>query len=131
MRTHVLAISSVAMAGMMLFSAKGWFGPVTRIEFPRHKQMFVIPNPADLEGNYVVVVPPKTPFAILHDVDLGDEIVVNSGIAESVRYRVRSLRVIAQTNTAMLQDFGDRRLTLLAPYPFNKELRYAVVAIAK
>jgi LPXTG-site transpeptidase (sortase) family protein len=70
---------------------------------------------------------------VLHDIDIGDEVVVEPAAGEVVRYRVRSIRVVKDTNTAVLQDFGDRRLTLLTAYPFDVigDMRYAVVATAR
>jgi sortase A len=72
---------------------------------------------------------------VLHDIDIGDEILVEMRSGQSVRYRVRSIRVVKQTDTSLLRDMGDRRLTLITCYPFKAvrpggELRYAVVATA-
>ena len=129
MRNQMIAISSMAMIGMLVFGAKSRVN-VTKIEFPRQKRLLILPGVPDVEGNFVVAVPPKTPFAVLHDVDLGDEIVVDVANGEPLRYRVRSMRVIAESNTAIRQDFGDRRLTLITNYPMDESLRYAVVATA-
>ena len=54
-------------------------------------------------------------------------------LAQANDNRVRSIRVVKETNTAVMQDFGDRRLTLLTGYPFDVrgDLRYAVVATAR
>lgn len=126
MRKQMIAMSSMAMIGILVFGAKSRTHS-TRIEFPRQKRMIILPGVAPFEGNYVVAIPPRTPFSVLHDVDLGDEIVVDSRGA-TLRYRVRSMRVVAENNTAIRQDFGDRRLTLITNYPMDATLRYAVVA---
>ncbi len=131
MRTQMIALSSVAIVGMMVFGAKARVAPAAKIEFPRQKRTFVLPDAADLSGNCVVTVPAATPFIVLRDADIGDEIVVETKDRQIVSYRVRSICVIAQTNTAIQREFGDKRLTLIAEYPFNRELRYAVVAVAK
>ncbi|HEX9162761.1 MAG TPA: sortase [Thermoanaerobaculia bacterium] len=105
--------------------------PIARIEFPRHGRRFMITCEAD-RGNWVISAPRRR-FAVLHDIDIGDEVVVAMPSGEIVRYRVRSIRVVKQNNTAILQDFGDRRLTMMTGYPFDEtgDLRYAVVAISK
>jgi sortase A len=182
----MIAVSSLAMAGMMIFGDGAWmYGkaklaqvllddawsrtlhgeqkakpwkwadtwPVARIEFPRQEQSFIVLSgasgrtmafgpghvdgtaaPGDI-GNCVISAHRDTQFAVLHHIDIGDEIRVETRAGETVRYRVRSIRVVKQNNTAVLQDFGDRRLTLITCYPFNAitpggELRYAVVATA-
>lgn len=127
MRNQMIAVSSVAVIGMLVFGAKSR-EHTTRIEFPRQKRALILPGVAQIDGNYVVAVPPRMPFAVLHDVDLGDEIIVDTPAGETHRYRVRSMRVVAESNTAIRQDFGDRRLTLITSYPMDATLRYAVVA---
>jgi sortase A len=124
---------------------------LVRMEFVRQKTTyFVLPGgssrawalgPAHVGGtaapgeigNCVLSAHRDAQFAVLHGIDIGDEIVVETPTGEVVRYRVRSIRVVNETNTAVLQDFGDRRLTLLSSYPFDAsgDLRYAVVATAK
>ncbi len=131
MRTQMIALSSMAIVGMMVFGARAGSSPAAKIEFPRQRRTFVLPDGADLAGNCVVTVPAATPFTVLRDADIGDEIIVETKDGQTVTYRVRSICVIAQTNTAIQREFGDRRLTLIAAYPFNRELRYAVVAVSK
>ena len=131
MRTQMIALSSLAVVGMMVFGAKARVAAAAKIEFPRQKRSFVLPDAAGLGGNCVVTVPASTPFTVLRDVDISDEIVVETKDGQTATYRVRSICVVAETNTAIQREFGDRRLTLIAAYPFNPELRYAVVAVAK
>jgi sortase A len=69
-------------------------------------------------------------FAVLHDIDIGDEIIVEPRSGATVHYRVRSIRVVKQRDACVVEDRGDRRLTLITFYPFCGELRYAVVATA-
>ena len=127
--------------------------PVAKIAFPRQHQSFIVLagasgrtmafGPGHLDGtaapgtagNCVISAHRDTQFAVLHDIDIGDEIVVETRAGTSVRYKVRSIRVIKQDNTSVIQDFGDRRLTLVTCYPFKAlraggELRYAVTATA-
>jgi sortase A len=84
-------------------------------------------------GNCVLTAHRDAQFSVLHGIDIGDEIVVETPAAEVVRYRVRSIRVVKDSNTAVFQDFGDRRLTLITGYPFDVsgDLRYAVVATSR
>src|SRR6476469_5759990 len=81
-------------------------------------------------GNCVLSAHRDAQFSVLHGIDIGDEIVVETPSANVVHYRVRSIRVVKDNSTAILQDFGDRRLTLITAYPFDAagNLRYAVVA---
>ncbi len=125
--------------------------PVARVEFPRQRRSFVVlagasgrtmaVGPGHVDGtaapgaigNCVISAHRDTQFAVLHDVELGDEIDVQTQSGATVRYRVRSIRIVKNRDTAVLRDRGDRRLTLITCYPFNAvrpggELRYAVVA---
>ena len=123
---------------------------LVRMEFVRQKQTYFVlagggrrswafgpahvagtASPGEI-GNCVLAANRDAHFSVLHDIDIGDEIVVESRARQSVSYRVRSIRVVKETNTAIRQDFGDRRLTLITGYPFDSagDLRYAVVATA-
>ncbi|HSP14673.1 MAG TPA: class GN sortase [Thermoanaerobaculia bacterium] len=127
--------------------------PVAKIEFSRQHRAFIVLSgasgramafgPGHVDGtaapgaigNCVISAHRDTQFAVLHDIDIGDEIVIETRSGEAVRYRVRSIRVVKQRDTAVMADSGDRRLTLITCYPFNAirpggELRYAVVATA-
>ncbi len=127
--------------------------PVAKIEFPRQAESFIVLSgasgrtmafgPGHVEGtaapgeigNCVISAHRDTQFAVLHDVELGDEIDVETRSGATVRYRVRGIRIINKRDTAVLRDLGDRRLTLITCYPFNAvrpggDLRYAVVAIS-
>lgn len=121
---------------------------LVRMEFVRQKQTYFVQidgsvrpwalGPAHVAGtavpgqigNCVLSAHRDDQFSVLHGIDIGDEIVVETPAADVVRYRVRSIRVVKESNTAILQDFGDRRLTLITGYPFDSvgDLRYAVVA---
>ena len=108
---------------------------MAKIEFPRQKQTFVVlasegtASPGEV-GNCVLSADADSQFAVFRDIDIGDEIVVNNG--DVIRYRVRSIRVVRASDTALLQDFGDRRITFLAAYSaVEPNLRYAIVAISK
>lgn len=121
---------------------------LVRMEFVRQKQTYFVQahgsarpwalGPAHVSGtaapgeigNCVLSAHRDDQFSVLHGIDIGDEIVVETPSADVVRYRVRSIRVVKESNTAILQDFGDRRLTLITGYPFASvgDLRYAVVA---
>ena len=110
---------------------------MAKIEFSRQKQTFVVvasegtASPGEV-GNCVLSADVDAQFAVLRDVDIGDEIVVVTRAAETIRYRVRSIRVVRATDTSILQDFGDRRITLLSGYSAAEpNLRYAVVATAR
>jgi sortase A len=127
--------------------------PLAKIEFPRQHQAFIVLSgasgrtmafgPGHIDGtaapgeigNCVISAHRDTQFEVLHNIDIGDEIVVETVSGEMVRYRVRSIRVINRRDTAVMEDRGDRRLTLITCYPFHAvrpggELRYAVVATA-
>jgi sortase A len=186
MRTQVILLLFIAMAGLILLGHGTWIyakaklaqvmldgawsrtlhgeqhakpwrwadtWPVARIEFPRQNRDFIVlagasgramafgPGHVDgtaepgAVGNCVISAHRDTQFAVLHDIDIGDEIVIETRGGQNVRYRVRSIRVVNRRDTAVMADGGDRRLTLITCYPFNAvrpggDLRYAVVATA-
>ena len=127
--------------------------PVAKIEFARQHQTFIVLagasgrtmafGPGHIDGtaapgamgNCVISAHRDTQFEVLHNIDIGDEIVVETQSGGSVRYRVRSICVISMYDSRVLEDRGDRRLTLITCYPFHAvrpggDLRYAVVATA-
>ena len=127
--------------------------PVAKIEFPRQNQTFIVLSgasgrtmafgPGHIDGtaapgengNCVISAHRDTQFAVLHNIDIGDDIVIETQSGSTVRYRVRSICVITMHDARVLQDRGDKRLTLITCYPFHAvrpggELRYAVVATA-
>jgi sortase A len=127
--------------------------PVAKIEFPRQHRTFIVLSgasgrtmafgPGHVDGtaapgeagNCVLSAHRDTQFSVLSDVGIGDEIVVETRSGRTVRYQVRSIRVVNQRDTSLLCDTAGRRLTLLTCYPFHAlrpggELRYAVVATA-
>jgi len=91
-------------------------------------------------GNAVVGGHRDTHFAFLRDLRIGDDIDIETGAFETgerktVRYRVADLLVVDERETSLLEDFSDRRLTLVTCYPFEAvipggPLRYVVIAVA-
>lgn len=84
------------------------------------------------EGNSVIVAHRDTHFAFLREVAPGDAIAVD-GLRGSARYRVRSVAVVHQSDTRVLEASEASQLTLVTCYPFDAvragtELRYVVVA---
>ncbi len=184
MRTQVVVISSVAMAGVLLFGDGVWIfakaklaqillnnawertldgerharpwrwstvWPLASIAFPRHAQRLIVLaggkggaalGPEHIDGtampgeigNSVISTQRDLRFTVLSDVDIGDEVVIETREGETVRYRVRSIRTVNQRDTSILRPSTDRRLTLVASYPppsaSGSGLRYAVVATA-
>ena len=116
-----------------------WFhqGPAESIGLPRTGRRIVYgcahvdgtAAPGE-SGNCVISASRETQFAVLYDIDIGDEIIIETRAGPAFRYRVRSIRIVRRQDTAVLRDLGDRRLTLITCYPSRRELRYAVVATA-
>lgn len=83
-------------------------------------------------GNAVIVAHRDTHFAFLREVRPGEAIGVE-GMAGSARYRVRSVAVVHQSDTRVLEPGEAPQLTLVTCFPFDAvrggtELRYVVVA---
>ncbi|MGZ8798177.1 MAG: class GN sortase [Thermoanaerobaculia bacterium] len=127
--------------------------PIAKIDFPdQHKQFIVLSGASgrtmafgpghvdgtadpDQTGNCVISAHRDTQFAVLRQVQLGDEIVLETRKGVSIRYRVRAIRVVRARDVSILAQTGGRRLTLVTCYPFDglrpgSELRYAVMAMA-
>ena len=82
-------------------------------------------------GNAVIVAHRDTHFAFLREVVPGEAIAVEA-LGASARYRVRSVTVVHQSDTRVLEA-GGAALTLVTCFPFDAvrpgtELRYVVVA---
>ena len=126
--------------------------PVAQIEFPGQHERYIVLSGAsgrtlafgpghvdgtadpDETGNCVISAHRDTQFAVLRQVQLGDEIVMKTRSGKTIRYRVRAIRVIRSRDTSILASNGTRRLTLITCYPFDairpgSDLRYAVVAM--
>ena len=126
--------------------------PVARIEFPGQHERYIVLSGAsgrtlafgpghvdgtadpDETGNCVISAHRDTQFAVLRQVQLGDEILLQTRSGKTIRYRVRAIRVVRSRDTSILASNGTRRLTLITCYPFDalrpgSDLRYAVVAM--
>lgn len=127
--------------------------PVARIEFPRQRRSYIVlagasgrtmafgPGHVDgtaqpeAIGNCVISAHRDTQFAVLRDVEIGEEIVLQVRDGRSVRYRVQQRRVVKSRDTWVLEPSRGRMLTLITCYPFDAirpggPLRYVVVASA-
>jgi sortase A len=127
--------------------------PVARLEFPRQHRDYIVlagasgrtmafgPGHVDgtalpeAVGNCVISAHRDTQFAVLREVKIGDEIVLQTRDGRSVRYRVRLQRVVDQNDTSLLEPSPGRVLTLITCFPFDAirpggPLRYVVVASA-
>ena len=85
------------------------------------------------DGNVVIVAHRDTHFAFLRALSPGDEIDLQARRGGLVRYRVSDVEVVDRDDTAVLDDAGVPRLTLITCYPFHAlrpgtRLRYVVVA---
>ena len=131
----------------------GWAdtSPIARIEFPKQRRSYIVLDGAsgrtmawgpghidgtalpDEAGNCVVSAHRDTQFAVLRDVAIGDEIVMQTRDGKMIRYRVRGHRVANDRDTSLLFQSRSRMLTLITCYPFDAirpggHLRYVVVA---
>jgi sortase A len=84
-------------------------------------------------GNCVVSAHRDTQFAVLRDVRVGDEIVVQTRARRRVRYRVVVARVTDDRDMSLLATSAYRQLTLITCWPFDAirpggHGRYAVIA---
>jgi sortase A len=126
--------------------------PVAKIEFPQQHERYIVLSGAsgrtlafgpghvdgtadpDETGNCVISAHRDTQFAVLRQVQLGDEIVLQTRKGKTIRYRVRAIRVVRSRDTSILASTGTRKLTLITCYPFDAlrpggDLRYAIVAM--
>ena len=125
--------------------------PIARIEFPKQRRSYIVLDGAsgrtmawgpghidgtalpDEAGNCVVSAHRDTQFAVLRDVAIGDEIVMQTRDGKMIRYRVRGHRVANDRDTSLLFQSRSRMLTLITCYPFDAirpggHLCYVVVA---
>jgi sortase A len=127
--------------------------PVARIEFTRQHRSYIVlagasgrtlafgpghidgtANPED-SGNCAISAHRDTQFSVLRDVQVGDEIVLQTRDGRSIRYRVREHRITNNRDTSLLEPSRGRILTLITCFPFDAirpggPLRYVVIASA-
>lgn len=84
-------------------------------------------------GNTVIVAHRDTHFAFLRELVPDDEIDVEGARGALARYRVREVAVVDRDDTAVMDEAGVARLTLITCFPFDavrpgSRLRYVVIA---
>lgn len=127
--------------------------PVAKIEFPRQHRSYIVLSGAsgrtmafgpghvdgtavpEENGNCVISAHRDTQFAVLRDLQPGDEVILQTRDGRSIRYRVRRHRVTNNRDTSLLEPSRGRILTLITCYPFDAirpggPLRYVVTATA-
>jgi sortase A len=125
--------------------------PLARMEFARGRRSYIVLagasgrtmawGPGHIDGtaepgaigNCVVSAHRDTQFAVLRDVRIGDEIVVQTRERRRVRYRVVVSRVTDDRDMSLLAPSAYRQLTLITCWPFDAirpggHGRYAVIA---
>lgn len=123
--------------------------PVARLTVPaRHVDLYVMDDAsrrslafgpglvaggASPTGNTVIVAHRDTHFTFLKRLSPGDEIDLQAAGGAVARYRVEETSVVDRDDTAVMDDDGGARLTLITCYPFDAvrpgtRLRYVVVA---
>jgi sortase A len=133
----------------------GWADtwPVAKIKFPRQHKSYIVLSGAsgrtlafgpghvdgtaspDAIGNCVISAHRDTQFAVLRDVEVGDQIVLQTRDGRAVRYRVLEHRIVNKSDTSLLEPSRGRILTLITCFPFDAirpggPLRYVVIASA-
>ena len=126
--------------------------PIARLQFPRQRRSYIVLagasgrnlafGPGHVDGtaapeqigNCVISAHRDTQFAVLREINIGDEIVLQTRGGTTIRYRVRDRRVVRDRDTSLLEASSHRVLTLITCYPFDAirpggHLRYVVVAI--
>ena len=127
--------------------------PVARLEFPRQHRSYIVLagasgrtmafGPGHVDGtaapeeigNCAISAHRDTQFRVLNDLDIGDEILLQTRRGTTIRYRVRDRHVVRDRDTWLLESSPDRVLTLITCYPFDAirpggHMRYVVVAAA-
>jgi len=124
--------------------------PIAKISFSESNKEFIVlaggsgrtmafgpghvsstPLPGD-GGNTVMVGHRDTHFSVLKELEIGDEIGIQTA-NNRIRYKVTNQFVVDQSQSEVMQDFGVELLTLITCYPFNTvqpggPLRYVVQA---
>jgi len=138
-------------------NAKPWSwadtSPVAKLEFPKQHRTYIVLagasgrtmafGPGHIDGtarpeengNCAISAHRDTQFAVLRDLNVGDEIVLQTRDGRSIRYRVREHRVTDNRDTGLLEPSRGRILTLITCFPFDAirpggPLRYVVIAAA-
>ena len=125
--------------------------PVARLTAPAHGQDLIVlsgasgrtlafgpahvtatPRPGH-DGNVALAGHRDTHFAFLRDLEVGQEIWLDSPRTGRRRYRVENMAVVHERNTDVLLPTGGDELTLITCYPFDAvvsggPLRYVVQA---
>jgi len=127
--------------------------PVAKLDFPRQHRSYIVLagasgrtmafGPGHIDGtaapeetgNCAISAHRDTQFAVLRDVAIGDEVILQTRDGRAIRYRVRQRRVTNDRDVSLLAPSRDRVLTLITCYPFDAirpggPLRYVVVAAA-
>lgn len=125
--------------------------PIARIEFPRQRRSYIVLEgasgrtmawgPGHVDGtampeeigNCVVSAHRDTQFAVLRDIEIGDEVVMQTRDGKTTRYRVRGERIANDRDMSVLFHSRSRMLTMITCYPFDAvrpggHLRYVVMA---
>lgn len=125
--------------------------PVARLSFPKeHDEVIVLAGasgrtmafaPGHVDGtampgergNCVITAHRDTHFSALRALRRGDEVVISDAQDRPHRYVVAETRVVDQSETSILDDTEDSRLTLITCWPFDAVVpggrgRYVVVA---
>lgn len=125
--------------------------PIARLTVPsRHVDLYVLEGtsgrslafgpghvsgtaPPGGRGNAVIVAHRDTHFSFLRDIELGEEIVVESAPSAISRYRVTEVTIVDKGETRLLDPADAAQLTLITCYPFDAirpgtPLRYVVIA---
>jgi sortase A len=130
--THPVVRLLVPGEGVDLFVLAGASGR-TMAFGPGHMDGTPLPGEP---GNAVVSGHRDTHFAFLRRLHVGDPVVVERRDGTRRRYVVRTVAVVDQRDTWVIEDAGDTRLTLLTCYPFDAirpggSLRYVVTAVGE
>ena len=84
-------------------------------------------------GNSVIVAHRDTHFAFLRNLEIDEEIAIETATGALARYRVREVAIVDKTDTRVLDSADSAQLTLITCYPFDavqpgSRQRYVVIA---
>ena len=87
------------------------------------------------EGNTVIAGHRDTHFSVLEEVKVGQLLTLQNAQGLEILYQVNNTQVVHESDTSVMNDAGQKQLTLVTCYPFNRaiaggELRYIVSAVA-